>query len=627
MRSRIRKYTFTRSRRGGHAVVLRKHRGASGEPVFCVIAIMDRVQELFSASELDIRAALRLLAGAFCGVGTLVVLVRRIKSQREIEKKVRSARDRRTRGLLRSEENVIRYKETHPNTDLVYILSLSLSELTERLQEGSLSPEDVFHAYMEKMLDVNRKTNCVTEVVVESFDQLKSLDPYKDGLLFGVPVSIKENIAIKDYDCTCGVMTNLGQPMAADGLLVEVLKRQGAIPFVKTNVPQSLLNYECSNPIFGITLNPVNPKKTCGGSSGGEGALVGGGGSVLGIGTDIGGSIRIPAAFCGLCGLKPTSGRLSLQGAVSLYRGQKSLLASAGPIAKDVDSLALCMKALLSDHMFDLDPTVPPMPFNEQIYQNGSRLRIGYLESDGYSQPSPSMARAVREVKALLEQAGHTLVPYTHLNLPEAFHNLMVKSIVADGAVSLRKSLQGSPLDPTLRPQVAPYFLPLWLRRIMAFFLKPVFPRAASFLKASIGTGSVEALWRLHGENEDYISNTIALWRRSNIDVLLCPMIGPAYNHMYCGRLTSVLSYTCIFNLLNFPAGVVPVTTVTAEDEEELRHFKGYSQDLYDKLFKEAVSGGVGLPVAVQCVALPWQEELCLRFMKEVEQLVKQRNK
>ncbi|KAM8889511.1 fatty-acid amide hydrolase 1 [Synchiropus picturatus] len=589
--------------------------------------MMGQVRELLSVTELDMRAALRLLAAAFCGAGTVVALVRRVISRRETEKKIQSARDRRARGLQRSEENVIRYKETHPNKDFAFILSLSLSELTEGLQGGSLTPEDVFYAYMEKMLDVNRKTNCITEVVVESFDQLKSLDSYKDGLLYGVPVSIKENIVIKNYDCTCGVMKNVGQPLAADGLFVEVLKRQGAIPFVKTNVPQSLLNYECSNPIFGLTLNPLNPKKTCGGSSGGEGALIAGGGSVLGIGTDIGGSIRIPAAFCGLCGLKPTSGRLSLQGTVSLFRGQKSIFASAGPMAKDVDSLALCMRALLSDHMFGQDPTVPPMPFNEQIYLSRSRLRIGYFESDGYSQPSPSMARAVREVKAMLEQAGHTLVPYTHLNLHEAFPNLMVKSVVADGAFTLKKSLQGSPLDPTLRPQVAPYFLPLWLRSVIAFLLKPLFPRGASFLKASLGTGSVEALWRLHAENEDYIRNTIAQWRRSNIDVLLCPMIGPAYNHMYPGRLTSVLPYTCIFNLLNFPAGVVPVTTVTAEDEEELRHYKGYFQDRFDKLFKEAVSGGVGLPVAVQCVALPWQEELCLRFMKEVEQLVKQRNK
>lgn len=192
-------------------------------------------------------------------------------------------------------------------------------------------------------------------------------------------------------------------------------------------------SYDCSNPIYGQTVNPHNFQKTSGGSSGGEGALIGGGGSLLGIGSDIGGSIRIPASFCGICGFKPTSGRLrweflfqsvlwmiivhlwysalhlncemfwflcvlvSSQGNSPIYRGQKSgklqlyhlhheycmcrqkpwslfcvfllklVLSSSGPMARDVDSLALCMQALLCDHMFSLDPTVPPIPFNTQV--------------------------------------------------------------------------------------------------------------------------------------------------------------------------------------------------------------------------------------------------------------------
>ncbi|XP_067453264.1 fatty-acid amide hydrolase 1 isoform X1 [Thunnus thynnus] len=587
---------------------------------------MESVQEFFHGLELDNRTA-ALLTGAACGLGALVVLVRKFSSHQEAEKKIQRARKRRTESLQRAEQAVLQYKESHPMTDPSLILTLSLSELTKQLQEGSLRPEDVFYSYLEKTIDVNKKLNCCTGILLESFDQLKTVGSNKDGLLYGVPVSIKENIAYKNHDSSCGVIIKLEQPAQQDCVLVEVLKRQGAIPFVKTNLPQGLLNYDCSNPIYGQTVNPHNLQKTSGGSSGGEGALIGGGGSLLGLGSDIGGSIRIPASFCGICGFKPTAGRLSVQGVSPIYRGQKSVLSSPGPMAKDVDSLVLCMQALLCDHMFTLDPTVPPVPFNEQMYKSSKPLRIGYLESDGYTQPSPSMARGIREVKALLEQAGHTLVPYTPLRIRHTATELMMKGILADGATTLLQKLEGGPLDPCLISQVFPYFLPNWLKKTLSFLLKPLFPRGSEALRATCGVGSVPGLWKQHAAVEDYIQETIADWRRCNIDVLLCPVIGPAYNFLYPGKLTCCAAYTLIYNLLTFPAGVVPVSTVTAEDEEELRHYKGLYQDYWDRLFKQAVSGGEGLPVAVQCVALPWQDELCLRFMKEVEQLVKQSRK
>lgn len=590
---------------------------------------MEKVKQYLQGVELDGGTA-ALLTGAACVVGALLVMVRKVNSHQEAKDKIQRARDRRTESLQRAEQAVLRYKASraeHPKIDSALILTLPLSELTKRLQEGSLSPEDVFYSYMEKTLDVHKKLNCCTGILLESFDQLKTVASNKEGLLYGIPVSIKENIACKNHDCSCGVLMNLDQPAQKDSVLVEVLKRQGAIPFVKTNLPQGLLSYDCSNPIYGQTVNPHNPQKTSGGSSGGEGALIGGGGSLLGLGSDVGGSIRIPASFCGICGFKPTAGRLSSQGVLPIYRGQKSVLSSSGPMARDVDSLALCMQALLCDHMFTLDPTVPPLPFNVQIYQSSKPLRIGYVENDGYTQPSPSMARGVREVKALLERAGHTLVPYRPLKIRYTAHELMIKGILGDGATSMLQKLEGSPLDPCLRPQVIPYYFPKWLKKTLSFLLKPLYPRISDIFSALCGVGSVADLWKQHAAVEDYIQDTITEWRRCNIDVLLCPVVGPAYNFLCCCQSNHVVSYTMLYNVLNFPAGVVPVSTVTAEDEEELRHYKGIQQDIMDKNFKKAVTGAEGLPVAVQCVALPWQDELCLRFMKEVEQLVKQSRK
>ncbi|NWI48406.1 VDHAP protein, partial [Picathartes gymnocephalus] len=223
-------------------------------------------------------------------------------------------------------------------------------------------------------LEVNREVNCVTDFIHGCEDQLQKLKKQKEkGLLYGIPISIKDHINCKGHISSGGMVKFLGQVKEEDSVVVQVLKHQGGIPFVKTNIPQTMINYDCSNPIFGQTLNPFNPQKSPGGSSGGEGALIAGGGSILGIGSDVAGSIRLPSSFCGLCGLKPTGNRISPPGC-----GDRPFVPTVtgmlGPMARDVDSLALCMKALLCQEMFQLDPTVPPIPFDEQVRLRGAAM-------------------------------------------------------------------------------------------------------------------------------------------------------------------------------------------------------------------------------------------------------------
>ncbi|XP_008333862.1 fatty-acid amide hydrolase 1 [Cynoglossus semilaevis] len=582
---------------------------------------MESATQLVRRMELDRRTVV-VLTGAACAA---LLVFRRVSVYRDAKKKIQRAKVRRAENLQQAQKAVQQYKEAHPGCSGDAILALSLTELTTQLQQGSLNPEDVLYAYMEKTLDVNSKLNCCTVILLDSFDQLKSTN--KEGLLYGVPVSIKDNYGYKNYDSSCGLFINLEKPVQEDCVIVQVLKKQGAIPFVKTNIPQGLLSYDCSNPIYGQTLNPHNLQKTSGGSSGGEGALIGGGGSLLGMGSDIGGSNRPPASFCGIYGFKPTPRRLSEKGVRSSTKGQKSVLVSLGPMARDLDSLVVCMRALLCDYMFSLDPTVPPLPFNEQMYKSSKPLRIGYLENDGYMQPSPSMARAVREVKVLLEQAGHTLVPYTPLKMSYAFTELVGKGLLGDGATTLLQNMEGGPLDAILKHQLIFRHVPKRLRKITSFLRTPLSPRLNAIGESTAGCGSISNLWKHHGAVQDYIDETIAEWKRCNIDVLLCPVIGPGFNLLYCGKITPVLSYTSIYNLLTFPAGVVPVSSVTREDEEELKNYKGFDQDQADIYFKQAVSGAEGLPVSVQCVSLPWQDELCLRFMKEVDNLVQHSRK
>ncbi|KAM6455745.1 fatty-acid amide hydrolase 1-like [Liasis olivaceus] len=567
------------------------------------------------------------LVTAFLGCSLATVLLLKWRRRRQAQKKIEKARSRRERALEQMGRAAQCFKEQNPDHQSAPILSLTLPELCQKLKDGSLTPESVYYTYVDKALKVTADVNCITDYIAENESQLLHRNSGEGkGLLYGIPVSIKDSINCKGCDSTLGMTKHLFQPAAEDAVVVQVLKHQGAIPFVKTNVPQSLLSYDCSNPIFGETLHPLDHTKTCGGSSGGEGALIKSGGSILGIGTDIGGSIRIPSGFCGICGLKTTGNRISKKGIVASIPGQRSVFAGLGPMARDVDSLALCLRALLCNKMFHLDPTVPPLPFNEQVYTSSAPLRIGYYVNNSYSMLSPSMRRAVLETKELLEINGHVLVPFEPYHVNYFMNNLWAIGFFADGGATVLKSFEGEPEDPKLQPFLVVLKLPHWIQRVLSWIIRPIHIRLSRSLR-NLHERSVEELWKYHLKVEEYCREFIAEWKRLELDVLLCPALGPAFKSGFPGRIPEIISYNVLYNFLDFPAGVVPVTTATKEDEEEFKSFKGHFNDFGTKLLVKAVKESVGLPVAVQCVALPWQEELCLRFMKEVETLTREKTR
>ncbi|NXH70070.1 FAAH1 hydrolase, partial [Hydrobates tethys] len=573
-------------------------------------------------------AALVLLCGS-----TAAVVVWKWLGKRQIQKKMEEARKTRDEGVKKMAKAVQHFREQVPNVQTDAILSLPLLELTGRLREGSLSPKTVLYTYLEKALEVTQQTNCLRHFIPECEEQLQEIQQQREkGLLYGIPISIKDHISHQGHLSTCGLVQCLGTPVQEDSVLVKVLKKQGAIPFAMTNVPQSLFSYDCSNPIFGQTLNPFNHQKSPGGSSGGEGALIAGGGSILGIGSDIGGSIRLPSSFCGLCGLKPTAERLSVWHTrllnVDICSPPTPVPCALGPMARDVDSLALCMKALLCQEMFQLDPTVPPIPFDEEVYSSSAPLRVGYYDTDGYFPLPPCMRRAVRETRGALQAAGYQLVLFSPPRIPYVMTELFLKTFFADGGRAWLDVFTGDIVDPSLKPQVNCCKIPRLGKKLLALILKPLQFLLLLKLKnvAMISTcRSVKEMWNHHHQIQAYRTEFIARWRELRLDVVLCPVLGPAFTTGYPGKLLTAISSTMLYNVLNFPAGVVPVSTVTEADEEELKLYQGCCDDPWDRTLKEAVAGAVGLPVAVQCVALPWREELCLRLMKEVETLSREK--
>ena len=200
--------------------------------------------------------------------------------------------------------------------------------------------------------------------------------------------------------------------------MVRELRNLGAILFCKTSVPHTLMCGETVNNILGYTWNPKNRNLSCGGSSGGEGALISLKGSPIGFGTDIGGSIRIPAGFNGLYGLRPSAGRLPYEGMANSMDGQNTVLSVVGPLSHSAPSLRLAVQSLLSQQPWLYDPLVHEIPWRdeqEQVVidiinksQNGSgQLAFGILMNDGTVAPHPPVKRAMEIVIKTIQRLGH----------------------------------------------------------------------------------------------------------------------------------------------------------------------------------------------------------------------------
>ena len=214
-----------------------------------------------------------------------------------------------------------------------------------------------------------------------------------------------------------------GREKVFESEMVRELRNMGAVLYCKTSVPHTLMTGETVNNIIGYTWNPKNRNLSCGGSSGGEGALIGLKGSSVGFGTDIGGSIRIPAAFNGLYGLRPSAGRLPYEGMANSMDGQNSVLSVVGPLAHTAASLRLLVKSLLSQQPWLHDPLVIEIPWRDEQEkavlemiksEKDGQLAFGLMKHDGVVKPYPPVQRAIEIMAKTIEKLGHKVWPHTY---------------------------------------------------------------------------------------------------------------------------------------------------------------------------------------------------------------------
>ncbi|UMM29832.1 hypothetical protein L5515_011995 [Caenorhabditis briggsae] len=505
-----------------------------------------------------------------------------------------------------------------------YVGGLDFIQLQNELQKGTVTCVEAVRTYFHKAILAHEKTNAVTCFILEADQQAEELDEkakqasYVKPPMFGVPLSLKECLKVKGYDTTRGFVQDAYRPATEDSIQIEHYKKLGLIPFCQTNVPQSLLSYNCSNPLFGTTTNPFDSTRTCGGSSGGEGALIGGRGSIIGIGTDVGGSVRIPCHFTGTAGIKPSKMRFAHRGGGASVPGKPMIDANDGPMAQDVKANVEFLRNVWGDIDFqsDRDPYCPPVHWNESLYSSEKKLRVGYYIDDGWFTPTPALQRAVLESKKHLENAGHTVIPFYPPRLTKVMQ-LYFRAVCLDGGQYVLNKLLKDIIEPTIRFQVTLWMVPTWVQRILSYPVSLVFPRMAVLMQSL--TRDTFELREAYADIEAYREEYVGMMMKDNLDVILCPAsVMPAPQHDIPSKVVSGVSYTCLYNLLDFGAGVVPVTTVSKSDEEKL--INEYPEtDKWYQTVKKATIGAIGMPIGVQVAAPPFREEAVLRTMREIE--------
>jgi Asp-tRNA(Asn)/Glu-tRNA(Gln) amidotransferase A subunit family amidase len=511
---------------------------------------------------------------------------------------------------------------------------LGAGELARQIQSRELSVTEVVTAHCERIDQVNPGLNgLVVDLREQALAQARAADAALQhagaaaggqaaasampGLapLYGVPITIKECHHVAGTCSTAGCEGLAGHRAEADSLMVARLRRAGAIILGKSNVPQLMLYLETDNPVYGRTNNPWNPERSPGGSSGGEAALIASGCSPLGLGSDIGGSIRVPSHFAGICGLKPTSGRLSVQGSADqlLFPGMEAILDQPGPMARHVADLALAMQVLAAPGQ--ADPTVPPVPWHDPAAVAIKGLRVGLYTDDGFLSASPALRRAVTEAGRALEEMGAAVVPFTPPDMAEVAA-LYSAILSADGATWARTLLKGGRVDKRIASLLNLAKLPRGLWQAVAAGADRVGQRHLAITLRAMGARPTAGYWALVAAKNRYRDRFLGAMEALGLDAILCPPFAtPALTHGASEFLNPVATYAQLYNLLGVPAGVVPATRVRPGEESD----RAPSRSLPEQVAARVEQGSAGLPVGVQVAARHWREDVVLAVMGALE--------
>jgi len=448
----------------------------------------------------------------------------------------------------------------------------SIAEIRESVVTKRLSPMEVATAHLERIEALQPKLNAFVHFDAEAAleqarraeETLRSGDAA--GPLLGVPITLKSCIDVAGWPCPAGSLLRKDYIAEADATLTARLRAAGAILLGSTNTPEFLMAYETDNLTSGQTSNPWDLSRSAGGSSGGEAAAIASGCSAGGVGSDGGGSVRVPAHFCGICGLKPTPGRIPSTGHFPAGVGAFSWIGVVGPMARTIADVRALFQVMAGPDPGDaLSAPVPVTAVNDAQLKD---LRVGILESD-------ALGKVDAETAAALQRAANHLA--------------------AEGFVVEQQPLQG--LERAIElwwfffgPAIAHLFGPTVAGHEDE--LSDIFREYMRFAEAPV---TLDALLTACAERDMLRANILRQMR--DVPILLSPVSATtAFRHgegtwrpgaKQCYRDTMRLSQW--LNLTGFPGASVPVSV------------------------------SAGLPIGVQVIGRPHEEELVLAVAERIE--------
>ncbi|KAH7156039.1 acetamidase [Dactylonectria macrodidyma] len=445
-------------------------------------------------------------------------------------------------------------------------------------------------AFCKRAIISHQLTCCLTQWFMdEAVEQAKKLDAYLTehgktvGPLHGVPISIKDHMPIAGTFSSLGCLSTIVKD-DTDSHMIAILRASGAVFYCKTNQPQTLMHLE-SDSLWGRVLNPFNINLSAGGSTGGEAALIAMKGSVLGVGTDIGGSIRAPSAFCGIYGFKPTSPLLPMKSFLATpSAAELNILCSTGPMCRSLRDMDLFMNSVLDTKPYLIDPKVVPFPWTGLKTPLGRHLKIGIISNDGFIEPQPPVKRAISWARELLSDPKHAdlieVKEFTPFGAAESWNKIR-KMYWPDGGQGSRGAIQatGEPLHP----------LSEWIWKD----------------EAPQGMKNAQDVIMARRERDDFRCDFAESWNSQDVDVIIGPaFVGPASAH----NTAFYWTYTSLYNFVDYPGVVVP-TPIRAKATEQ--YDAGYVP-LSDacKHVKELWEGSSfeGAPIDLQLVARKYHD-------------------
>lgn len=482
----------------------------------------------------------------------------------------------------------------------------SAVELAQKLAAGSYTSLEVAKAFMHRASIAAQLTNCSTEIFFDAgIERAKYLDEYLAengkplGPFHGLPISLKDTFNVPGIDSTLGYVSYIGNAhKLSQSALAKLLEDNGAVFYIKTNIPQTLMTADSENNIFGRTLNPNNPKLTAGGLSGGEGAIVKQKGSILGVGTDIAGLIRIPSMCCGVYGFKPTVNRVPYSKQTDLveplYLGVN---ACAGPLAKSFKDLEFFFKNVLNAEPWSYDYNALAVPYTEP--RPKEKLVIGLVLEDPDLPVHPPVRENLEVAAQKLESEGHTIVRLSEFpSFDDAWRVAMSQyCILVDGEPTALDPLinAGEPLIKSLSQSGIEHYV----------------PKVPNTLEETV---------KVLREGAKIGEKWAKIFQSNKLDALIAPVApSTAPPHDTYG----IAPYTALWSLVNYPALAIPYGVTEKEYNEETERYPEHLKGIYAHYNNGDYKGGLG---SIQVVAPTNMDEKLLAAGKVIDRILNGKN-